>query len=591
VENPNSFMQDVRDNTRRHGPSELKHMQSASKAWKLFLENMKNPVVLDGNLVKTEYILAFIQYCLIDEDGYPRLSFYTVRDTYFRSLLKWFKKQGWQYEEDIRKLVLLKCKQLLANKRISEAQMPQEIGAAPICLFDWDLMAASYPMGAEDVLEMKALGSLLCNTGVRGVTIQHFRWEHFKGVKCFKNGLVQIKFIFTHQKGDSSWNKNVTLEGRVDDTRGRNFVYHFQQYIRECLGDWRADLNSYSRLRGRGEVFPKSTDSYSARFKAISRYTGYPEKLKHSLHSFRPGFLTNCMLQAAAKGKPWLEAWTQAAHLQGWSLSNDKNQRKYVKAGFQQCVVSNRAYGGGALEDPTEEVQEFFGKGIVAQNMLNPKDFHNLSEAPKSCWPEQQQHRHFVLKLADVIAAAYTGNPAKLSFTGLSNQAYKFICDKYVGKVEPNAKKRYETPRRDAVRKWIREKAQTDPTHEFRRNVEEVVEEVRQHLRANVRKGYKNKGDWYKNRKVARPKPAPVRKKGPTDQRTRQRWTDEEIRTVMKKYLEIGPAWAQICLDPVLHLRTNVDCSNMFRNRKKAYPELEKGTEVAEAWLRDHPDD
>ena len=129
-------------------------------------------------------------------------------------------------------------------------------------------------------------------------------------------------------------------------------------------------------------------------------------------------------------GKSWREAWNNAALIQGWSLTSDRNQRRYVKAALQRCIVSNRAYGGGASGSTNTSVIKYFGTGLIAKNKLNPKHFHGLRNTPVANWPKSQYFTYFQAVMTDTVDDVYSTVNVTVSRTTLIAWVYTFIFSK-----------------------------------------------------------------------------------------------------------------------------------------------------------------
>lgn len=202
---------------------------------------------------------------------------------------------------------------MVTKKQIGEKQLPGEDGAKAIMMFDVDAMLLHFPSSCLDYWEMCAIISLAINTGYRGITLTSLVWENVKLTSNASTGdYRQLSMLFTKTKGPNKGFISASVDGMINDKRGRNVVYYLRQYLRFRLGDWSATLADLHKLKGK--LFQKTSDDYSARIKKIGVNCGIPHT---RLHGFRAGFLAEAMINAVKNGGSLKDAWYAAALAQG----------------------------------------------------------------------------------------------------------------------------------------------------------------------------------------------------------------------------------------------------------------------------------
>lgn len=120
---------------------------------------------------------------------------------------------------------------------------------------------------------MTAIMSCAMGTGYRGITLVSLLFENIR-VRVSRGDYRQLSLRFLDTKGPSTGPIDTSVEGMINDERGRNFIYHLREYIRFRLKDSTATLDDLHRLKG--PVFLKKASHYSARMKHIARQAGLP---------------------------------------------------------------------------------------------------------------------------------------------------------------------------------------------------------------------------------------------------------------------------------------------------------------------------
>lgn len=115
--------------------------------------------------------------------------------------------------------------------------------------------------------------SLAMGTGYRGITLVSLSYDNIR-MRVSKGHYRQLSLRFLATKGDSTGPIETTVEGMINDERGRNFIYHLREYIRFRLKDATATLDDLHKLKG--SVFLKKASYYSARMKHIAGQAGLP---------------------------------------------------------------------------------------------------------------------------------------------------------------------------------------------------------------------------------------------------------------------------------------------------------------------------
>ena len=139
ISNPNQFGEEA-EQPIPLTPSQQKHMASSSRAWEGFLgaKRMTQPATVTDALLN-----EFVFYSLVDRDGYPRYGVDSFRYTYIPALFRFFDHQGITYGQEARAVCTNKIKSMVAGGQVSQAQLPKDLGSAPLCT--WGTSTTSPP--------------------------------------------------------------------------------------------------------------------------------------------------------------------------------------------------------------------------------------------------------------------------------------------------------------------------------------------------------------------------------------------------------------------------------------------------------------
>lgn len=92
----------------------------------------------------------------------------------------------------------------------------------------------------------------------------------------------------------------IALDGNTTSKECNNFPYYLLEYIKDLLNDNTATFDSVIvEKRLVGKIFPRSRDTYNELIRNIASLVGYKNNMKFTLHSFRSGFIYDCLVSSS----------------------------------------------------------------------------------------------------------------------------------------------------------------------------------------------------------------------------------------------------------------------------------------------------
>ena len=584
--------------------STKKSRANAVSSWKRHVATLPDEMrprheLVRGNELRKTDVIAWVNRLLnIEEETCLRTN--TVKQ-YTIHLFAHCKSIGVTLEEETHdevKQLILNLQRARATRETSEVE---QRGARAVLSHHVDFVMRRIPRGWGMRSHLCSIMSLAMCTGHRGVTLRSLTWGNLRWQGRDENGKALVSAKFTLTKGVMQNPLENTLDGVLEDgqTEGsaKNFPFHLQEWLREELDDPTASLeHDLQKMPSDRKVFPAA--SYSHHIKHAFWNAGFPQRISITLHSFRAGFLAECLLTALLAGKSWVDAWEYAARMLGWRTPCVDVMHAYLKGGIQRALISSRILMPGQRSLPEGvTVSEEQRNCIVSRGMLNVITWHEIDQAelvngemPAPSWTERCVGRFIETTVAKELR--------KLQMTSVDTKAeleaevYKFLADiarsagvslsdeeeendDDTNRNSSNHSYRKRRPPRKAnkmlARKWLM--AVTDHTHRpfVREQVAAAAAFVRKGPNRNLspqevqarRAAYEAEVQQLMEDATAA---APAARKRPDRRRTRVYWTDEETDVLMSALAKHKRNFSLISCSSLLHARTNSGCKDRLRS-------------------------
>ena len=337
--------------------------------------------------LENRVLRSWVRYQLhrSDEEGYencPGLKKSTVLNHCRSDIVELMSYMGVELERDAREAMLLEIQRMQKGHEISRLQMTSR-GQQAFTRCDAKHVFESMPHGLIHALEIKALISLGITSGLRGVSLLSLRWDNMTVRAVPDSPMYQVTFTITKSKGIREEFYR-TFEGTLTDNSPQNAVYHVVQHLRDIARQRNASLGD-GQLALYTHIFPHRHEQYNNWLCELTRRCGYPHHVRFTLHSFRSGFLFDCVARAANTA----EAFQNSSIVASWVLNNASCIVLYIKQCLQSVISCTRVANGNKIdtfdiqESDARNLVQFTGEGAVIKDLVNnPEALHHVKLGP-----------------------------------------------------------------------------------------------------------------------------------------------------------------------------------------------------------------
>ena len=337
--------------------------------------------------IPADVLELWIQYLLTRNDlpgqeMFPGFKTNTVLSHCRNNVVDLLNRMNVTIPQNAKKIMLDKIHLMVRRSEVSRKQMTAK-GQEALTRCDAKHMFDHIPHGMVAALELKALASIGITSGLRGVSLRSLRWDDITLKSVPNTPMYQVTIKVNKSKGIREAFYR-TFEGTLTDNSPINVVYHLTQHLREQVRRKNATLRN-GHLALYSLIFPHRQDQYNNWLREISVRCGYPSHIRFTVHSFRAGFLFECVARAANTET----AFRNGSIIAGWTLSDASCIMMYIKKCLESVLSCTRVVNGNKIdtfdvkESDAKNLIRFTGERAVMLNFIDdPEALHHISFRP-----------------------------------------------------------------------------------------------------------------------------------------------------------------------------------------------------------------